>query len=126
MPGNTAGTAVIVLAAGAGTRMCSDIPKVLHTLGGPLHAGTRRIRGSQRESRASGDRARARTRADRHRRRHPRRVLGRRIEIAVQEQQLGTGHAVACGLQALPAGFAGTVVVTSGDIPLLDRAPWPV
>ena len=38
----------------------------------------------------------------------------------MQEQQLGTGHAVGCGLAALPADFAGTVVVTSGDVPLLD------
>ena len=42
------------------------------------------------------------------------------IDVAVQEQQLGTGHAVGCGLAALPADFAGTVVVTSGDVPLLD------
>ena len=40
--------------------------------------------------------------------------------IAVQEQQQGTGHAVGCGLTALPADFTGTVVVTSGDVPLLD------
>ena len=46
--------------------------------------------------------------------------VGRTIGIAVQEEQLGTGHAVACGLAALPDDFAGTVVVTSGDIPLLD------
>ncbi|WP_109558918.1 bifunctional UDP-N-acetylglucosamine diphosphorylase/glucosamine-1-phosphate N-acetyltransferase GlmU [Mycolicibacter minnesotensis] len=42
------------------------------------------------------------------------------IEVARQDQQLGTGHAVLCGLAALPDDFTGTVVVTSGDIPLLD------
>jgi bifunctional UDP-N-acetylglucosamine pyrophosphorylase/glucosamine-1-phosphate N-acetyltransferase len=46
--------------------------------------------------------------------------LGRKIQIAVQQNQLGTGHAVGCGLGALPADFAGVVVVTSADIPLLD------
>ena len=46
--------------------------------------------------------------------------LGRTIDVAVQEEQLGTGHATACGLDALPPGFDGIVVVTSGDIPLLD------
>ena len=38
--------------------------------------------------------------------------------IAVQDQQLGTGHAVACALQALPE-LHGVVVVTYGDVPLL-------
>jgi bifunctional UDP-N-acetylglucosamine pyrophosphorylase/glucosamine-1-phosphate N-acetyltransferase len=47
-------------------------------------------------------------------------TLSRPIDVAVQEQQLGTGHAVGCGLAALPGDFAGTLVVTSGDIPLLD------
>lgn len=46
--------------------------------------------------------------------------LGRTIDIAVQDEQRGTGHAVGCGLSALPDDFAGTVVVTSGDVPLLD------
>jgi bifunctional UDP-N-acetylglucosamine pyrophosphorylase/glucosamine-1-phosphate N-acetyltransferase len=46
--------------------------------------------------------------------------LGCRIDVAVQQQQLGTGHAVLCGLSALPDDFAGTVVVTSADIPLLN------
>jgi bifunctional UDP-N-acetylglucosamine pyrophosphorylase/glucosamine-1-phosphate N-acetyltransferase len=46
--------------------------------------------------------------------------LGRNVEIAVQEEQHGTGHAVGCGLAALPDDFAGTVVVTAGDVPLLD------
>ena len=45
---------------------------------------------------------------------------GRPIDVAVQDQQLGTGHATACGLDALPPEFDGIVVVTSGDIPLLD------
>jgi bifunctional UDP-N-acetylglucosamine pyrophosphorylase/glucosamine-1-phosphate N-acetyltransferase len=113
-------TAVIVLAAGAGTRMRSDIPKVLHTLAGrsmlahSLHSVAKVapqhlvvVLGHDRDKIApavaelSGE-------------------LGRTIAVAVQEEQLGTGHATACGLDALPAGFDGVVVVTSGDIPLLD------
>jgi bifunctional UDP-N-acetylglucosamine pyrophosphorylase/glucosamine-1-phosphate N-acetyltransferase len=73
--------AVLVLAAGAGTRMRSDTPKVLHPL------------------------------AD---------ELGRPIQVTVQEQQLGTGHAVRCALSALPEDYTGIVVVTCGDVPLLD------
>jgi bifunctional UDP-N-acetylglucosamine pyrophosphorylase/glucosamine-1-phosphate N-acetyltransferase len=46
--------------------------------------------------------------------------LGRPIQVAVQEQQLGTGHAVGCALSALPEDFTGIVVVTYGDVPLLD------
>jgi len=113
-------TAVLVLAAGAGTRMRSDTPKVLHTLGGrsmlshalhavtkvaPLHLVT--VLGKDRDRIAPVVGALADH-------------LGRRIDIAIQEEQLGTGHAALCGLSALPDDFDGTVVITSGDIPLLD------
>jgi len=116
----TSESAVLVLAAGAGTRMRSDTPKVLHTLGGrsmlshALHAVAKVaphhlvvVLGKDREriSAAVGNLAIQ---------------LGRPIEVAVQDQQLGTGHAALCGLSALPEGFDGVVVVTSGDIPLLD------
>ena len=113
-------SAVVVLAAGAGTRMRSDTNKVLHPLAGrsmlshALHAVAEAapqhlvvVVGKDRDQvvPAVADLA-----AD----------LGRRIDVAVQDQQLGTGHAVACGLTALPAEFTGTVVVTLGDVPLLD------
>ena len=39
-----------------------------------------------------------------------------------QDEVPGTGRAVACGLAALPADLSGAVVVTSGDVPLLDTA----
>ncbi|MCV7282635.1 bifunctional UDP-N-acetylglucosamine diphosphorylase/glucosamine-1-phosphate N-acetyltransferase GlmU [Mycolicibacterium flavescens] len=113
-------TAVVVLAAGAGTRMRSDTPKVLHTLAGRsmlahvLHAVAELapehlivVVGKDRERVTPAVEALADD-------------LGRRIVTAVQEQQMGTGHAVECGLSALPPDFAGTVVVTSGDVPLLD------
>ena len=100
--------------------MRSDTPKVLHTLAGrsmlahALHAVAKVapqhlvvVVGQDREQVAPA----VQQLAD---------DLGRRIDIAVQEQQLGTGHAVGCGLAALPADFAGIVVVTSGDVPLLD------
>ena len=113
-------SAVLVLAAGAGTRMRSDVPKVLHALGGrsmlahALHAVAKVapdhlvvVLGRDRERVAP---VVAELASD----------LGRPVEVAVQQEQLGTGDAALCGLSALPADFAGTVVVTSADIPLLD------
>jgi bifunctional UDP-N-acetylglucosamine pyrophosphorylase/glucosamine-1-phosphate N-acetyltransferase len=112
--------AVLVLAAGAGTRMRSDTPKVLHTLGGRsmlshvLHTITKVapqhlvvVLGHDRDRISTAVTALADD-------------LGRPVDIAVQDQQLGTGHAAECGLSALPDDFAGVVVVTSGDVPLLD------
>ncbi|HME78791.1 MAG TPA: NTP transferase domain-containing protein, partial [Mycobacterium sp.] len=113
-------SAVLVLAAGAGTRMRSDTPKVLHPLAGrtmlahSLHAiakmapqhlvvvlGQDYGQIEQVVAELAG-------------------TLGRSIDTAIQDRQLGTGHAVLCGLSALPDEFAGVVVVTSGDVPLLD------
>ena len=115
-------TAVVVLAAGAGTRMRSDTPKVLHTLAGrsmlshALHSVAKVgpqhlvvVLGHDRDKLAPAVAQLAEE-------------LGRPLDVAVQEQQLGTGHAAACGLAALPDGFNGIVVVTSADIPLLDAA----
>ena len=114
--------AVLILAAGAGTRMKSDTPKVLHTLAGrsmlahSLHAVTKVSprhlvvvvgRDRERVAPAALDIGRD---------------LDRDVQIAVQEEQLGTGHAVVCGLSALPEDFTGVVVVTAGDVPLLDAA----
>ena len=113
-------SAVLVLAAGAGTRMRSDTPKVLHPLAGrsmlahslhsvakmaPEHLVVVLGRDHQRIEEVVGEVAD---------------TLGRSIDVAMQDQQLGTGHAVLCGLSALPDDFGGVVVVTSGDIPLLD------
>ena len=113
-------SAIMVLAAGAGTRMRSDTPKVLHTIAGrsmlahSLHAIAKVapqhlvvVLGQSRERIAPvvGELAIE---------------LGRAIGVAMQDQQLGTGHAVLCGLSALPDDYGGVVVVTSGDIPLLD------
>ena len=113
-------SAVLVLAAGTGTRMRSDIPKVLHPIAGRsmlshvLHAVAKVapqhlvvVLGQQR---AEVEPAIAEL-AD---------ELGRTIDVALQEQQLGTGHAAQCGLATLPDDFDGVVVVTSGDAPLLD------
>ncbi|KUI20205.1 bifunctional N-acetylglucosamine-1-phosphate uridyltransferase/glucosamine-1-phosphate acetyltransferase [Mycobacterium sp. GA-1285] len=112
--------AVVVLAGGAGTRMRSDIPKVLHTLAGrsmlahALHAVAKAapqhlivVVGKDRDRVTPVVEQLAAE-------------LGRPIATSYQEQQLGTGHAVQCGLTALAPDFSGTVVVTSGDVPLLD------
>ncbi|MFD3506015.1 bifunctional UDP-N-acetylglucosamine diphosphorylase/glucosamine-1-phosphate N-acetyltransferase GlmU [Nocardia sp. NPDC058666] len=113
-------TAVVVLAAGAGTRMRSKTPKVLHPLAGrsmlshALHAAVEidpthliTVVGHDREkvSAAVADVGKE---------------LGREIVCALQEQQLGTGHAVQCALGSIPADFDGDLLVTSADVPLLD------
>ncbi|MFE9325115.1 bifunctional UDP-N-acetylglucosamine diphosphorylase/glucosamine-1-phosphate N-acetyltransferase GlmU [Nocardia sp. NPDC052278] len=113
-------TAVVVLAAGAGTRMRSKTPKVLHSLAGrsmlahALHAANEidpafliTVVGHDREQVGAAVAAVA---AD----------LGRDITTAIQEEQLGTGHAVQCALAAVPEDFTGDLLVTSADVPLLD------
>jgi bifunctional UDP-N-acetylglucosamine pyrophosphorylase/glucosamine-1-phosphate N-acetyltransferase len=109
-------TAVIVLAAGQGTRMKSALPKVMHPVAGrPLlwHAlaagagiGPKRlvaVLGHGRDQVESYlDTVRDLPAVDR----------------AIQSEQLGTGHAVECGLAAVGV-VDGTVIVTYGDVPLL-------
>lgn len=112
--------AAVVLAAGEGTRMRSTLPKVLHPVAGrtllghavhavaataPEHLVT--VVGHGRELVS----AEVATLAGR---------LGRPVLTAVQDKQLGTGHAVRCGLEALPAAADGPVLVSYGDVPLLE------
>lgn len=120
-------TAVVVLAAGQGTRMRSATPKVLHEVAGrtmlahALHAardaGADRIAvvvGHARERVEAGVRAWAESAG----------LAPEAVDIAHQEQQNGTGHAVQCAFTALDraAEFAGTVVVTTSDVPMLNGA----
>ncbi len=110
--------AVVVLAAGEGTRMKSATPKVLHPLGGrPLVAHALRA---------------AREVGPEHLvvvLRHQAEVVAGAVQaadpavtVALQDDVPGTGRAVQCGLQALPADLTGTVLVTYGDVPLLSGA----
>jgi len=106
------GPAAIVLAAGKGTRMKSGLAKVLFPFAGrPIvhrvldaveEAGFARtvvVVGYQHE----------RVREE---------LAGRGAVFALQEPQLGTGHAVQCAAPLLD-GFAGDVVVLAGDVPLI-------
>src|SRR4051812_7813489 len=112
-PGTAVG-AVVVLAAGQGTRMRSRTPKVLHELGGrsmlghvlaatePLGAAqTVVVVGSGRDA------------VEEH--------LARVAPLArpvVQEEQRGSGHAAAVALDALRE-VSGAVLIVNGDVPLL-------
>ena len=106
--------AVVVLAAGEGTRMRSATPKVLHSIGG-------RSLLAHALAAAAG--------LDPHQLvvvvRHERDRVAAHVEqvapaavVADQDEVKGTGRAVQCGLQALEP-LHGTVVVTYGDVPLL-------
>src|SRR3954470_10674409 len=104
--------AAIVLAAGQGTRMKSALPKVLHKVAGlPLlgHViGALKAAGVDRlvvVTSAAGDAVRDYAKA-----------AG--ADTAIQQEQLGTGHAAACAREAL-AGFDGTLLVVNGDMPLI-------
>ncbi len=105
--------AVVILAAGKGTRMKSDLPKVLHELGGkPLLSYTLDLAQALQAGRVVV-------------------VVGhqaQRVKAAfagpegyrfvVQEPQLGTGHAVMVAAPEL-ADWQGPVLILCGDVPLL-------
>lgn len=103
--------AAVILAAGKGTRMKSDLHKVLHPIAGrPMlehlmasvaELGPRRLAvvvGAGREQIEA--------------------AVGARASTCLQEPQLGTGHAVLQAEDALQ-GFAGDVLVLYGDVPFV-------
>ena len=101
----------LILAAGEGTRMKSDVPKVAHKILG-LSMGGWVVRaaqdaGCERIIAVTGHGADA-----------VEAILGD-VESVRQERQLGTGHAIMCAREAL-CGFDGSLVVLSGDTPLLQ------
>jgi bifunctional UDP-N-acetylglucosamine pyrophosphorylase/glucosamine-1-phosphate N-acetyltransferase len=106
--------AVVILAAGLGTRMKSDVPKVLHEVcGRPMLAYVidaalsvspeRLVVVTGPEQGAVGE------------------ILPTGCERAIQAERRGTGDAVRAGLEAL-VGFDGDVMVLYGDVPLVGAA----
>ncbi len=108
IPGLTA----IILAAGEGTRMKSDIPKVLHTLGGRTLLDwvlrTAQTAGVKRRVVVLGHQGEAVAK-----------TLPPGIETVMQSRQLGSAHAVQTAKSAL-AAFQGEVLVLCGDAPLIN------
>ena len=103
--------AAVILAAGKGTRMKSDLHKVLHPIAGRsmldhLLASVDAL-GPSRTVLVVG-----------HRREQLEAAVAGRAAIAVQDPQLGTGHAVQQAEAAL-ADFAGDVLVLYGDVPFV-------
>ncbi|MFF3347557.1 bifunctional UDP-N-acetylglucosamine diphosphorylase/glucosamine-1-phosphate N-acetyltransferase GlmU [Streptomyces sp. NPDC002779] len=110
--------AVVVLAAGEGTRMKSATPKVLHEICGRSLVG--HVLAAARELQPENlvvvvGHAREKVTA------HLAEVDAE-VRTAVQAQQNGTGHAVRMALEELGGAVDGTVVVVCGDTPLLTGA----
>ncbi|MGC5343741.1 bifunctional UDP-N-acetylglucosamine diphosphorylase/glucosamine-1-phosphate N-acetyltransferase GlmU [Streptomyces sp. DT171] len=110
--------AVVVLAAGEGTRMKSKTPKVLHDICGRSLVG--HVVAASRELDPQhlvvvvgheSERVTAHLTAG-----------DTPVRTAFQAEQNGTGHAVRIGLEALDGVVDGTVVVVCGDTPLLSGA----
>ncbi|MBO9582371.1 MAG: bifunctional UDP-N-acetylglucosamine diphosphorylase/glucosamine-1-phosphate N-acetyltransferase GlmU [Sphingobium sp.] len=109
---NTSPLAVIVLAAGQGTRMKSDLHKVLHPIAGRpmlLHllAAAKALDPVKQVVVVGAGREQV-----------EKAVTGLGVDIAVQTEQHGTGHAVRQAEAALE-GFEGDVIILYGDVPLV-------
>ena len=111
--------AAVILAAGRGTRMKSTLPKVLHEVAGlPMALYPVRLSkavGCDPTAMVIGHEAEAVEAA----------LAGEGLLFALQEEQLGTGHALLCA-QPLLAGFSGTLLLLCGDVPLLreEETTW--
>lgn len=110
----------VVLAAGEGTRMRSATPKVLHPVAGrPLVEHAVRAAAGLSPDHLVVVVGHGREAVAEHLGRLSE-TLGRPIDTAVQETRRGTGHAMSCALDTLPDELRGTVLVSYGDVPLLD------
>ncbi|WP_273691593.1 bifunctional UDP-N-acetylglucosamine diphosphorylase/glucosamine-1-phosphate N-acetyltransferase GlmU [Ketogulonicigenium vulgare] len=107
----------VILAAGKGTRMESDLPKVLHEVGGaPLIAHALRLADSLLPDRVivvTGYEGAAVAKSAAH--------WNPEAIIVEQAEQLGTGHAAQMAMPAL-TGASGDVFVTFGDTPFIRTA----
>jgi bifunctional UDP-N-acetylglucosamine pyrophosphorylase/glucosamine-1-phosphate N-acetyltransferase len=107
--------AVVILAAGQGTRMRSDTHKVLHPIASRpllLHLlDTVDALGADKRVVVVG-KGREQVEAA---------IQGRNVDIAVQAEQKGTGHAVQQAADAL-SGYDGPVIVLYGDTPFVEGA----
>lgn len=108
----TSPLAVIVLAAGQGTRMKSRLHKVLHPIAGRpmlLHllASVRELTPARQVVVVGAGREQVEAA-----------IAGTGAQVAVQAEQLGTGHAAAQARGALD-GFDGDVLILYGDVPLV-------
>ncbi|GAA3651838.1 bifunctional UDP-N-acetylglucosamine diphosphorylase/glucosamine-1-phosphate N-acetyltransferase GlmU [Microbacterium marinilacus] len=113
--GSSNDLAIVILAAGQGTRMRSSLPKVLHPIGGRSLLGhvvniaetlpATSIRVVVRHDKERILEAFADTPG---------------VEFVEQDEVPGTGRAAQAGVESLPAGFDGDVLILSGDVPLLE------
>jgi len=105
--------AVVILAAGQGTRMRSDTHKVLHPIAGKallmhLLDSVDRL-GAERRVVVVG---KGRDQVEKA-------IAGRNVTIAHQAEQKGTAHAVQQAREAL-AGYDGAVLILYGDTPFVE------
>lgn len=110
--------AVVILAAGQGTRMKSSTPKVLHPIGGKSLI-------AHVLDTAAGLRPSSVIAVVRHERERVTQAIldhAPHTTIVEQDDVPGTGRAVEQALSALPREFDGSIVVLSGDVPLIDVA----
>ncbi|MET0853631.1 MAG: bifunctional UDP-N-acetylglucosamine diphosphorylase/glucosamine-1-phosphate N-acetyltransferase GlmU [Microterricola sp.] len=108
--------AIVVLAAGQGTRMKSSLPKLLHPIAGlPLV--------SHVLATAAALDAQSVVTVVRYERDRVVEVVSAQLPESIivdQDEIPGTGRAVEQAVEALPADFDGDVLVVNGDVPLLD------
>jgi bifunctional UDP-N-acetylglucosamine pyrophosphorylase/glucosamine-1-phosphate N-acetyltransferase len=114
MTASSSPLALVILAAGKGTRMKSDMHKVLHPIAGrPMIEHLLASAGDLDAERLVVIAGHGRDQLEA--------ALGDRATIAVQEPQLGTGHAVLQARAAL-ADFSGDVLVLYADVPFVSAA----
>lgn len=103
---------IIILAGGKGTRMKSELPKVLHEVKGkPLigHLLSRIASICADPTLIVGYKAEEVRQASEH-----------KYHYAEQKEQLGTGHAILCAREDLKDKDLGTIIVLPGDHPMIE------